>query len=187
MADIDADKVQILINNALISAAQASKQAEAALAEAEPFVLMVSENSRLMDNDSMSSITRDEINAKLEATEARMDARVAGMSSKLDTALAEMRADREITNVRFAAMAKDIGDIKGELSGTKAQFRTVVGNVWGASVATVTIVAAIVGFGISAFDSGRETSKSIAEATVRMEKLQTQLEAQAKAGPAPQR
>lgn len=128
-----------------------------------------------------TNITREEISAKLEATEARMDARVAGMSAKLDTVLAEMRADRDANSIRFSAVAKDISDIKGDLSESKAQFRTVVGNVWGAAVATITIVAAIVGFGISAFDSGRETSKSIAEATARMEKLQAQIEARAKA------
>ncbi|WP_291585833.1 hypothetical protein [Comamonas sp. UBA7528] len=127
------------------------------------------------------SVTKDLLDARLEAIEARMDSRVAGMSAKLDIALAEMRADREASNVRFAAVLKDIGDIKSELTGTKASFKTVVGNVWGAAVATITIVAAIVGFGLAAFDSGRETSKSISEATVRMEKLQAQLEAQAKA------
>lgn len=133
----------------------------------------------------MSDVTREEISARLEAVEARMDARVAGMSAKLDTALAEMRADREANSVRFAAVAKDIGDIKADLSGTKASFRTVIGNVWGAAVATITIVAAIVGFGIAAFDSGRETSKSIAEATAQMKQLQMQLEAQAKAAASP--
>ncbi|WP_159917850.1 hypothetical protein [Pantoea sp. 18069] len=141
------------------------------------------EKSLSGDNERMSSITREEINAKLEATEARMDARFSGMSAKLDTALAEMRADREANTIRFAAMAKDIGDIKGDLktvaADSKAQFKTVIGNVWGASIATITVVGATLAIAISSFDSGRETSKNIAEATVRMEKLQAQLEAQA--------
>lgn len=138
-----------------------------------------------------SDITREEINAKLEATEARMDARVAGMSAKLDVALAEMQADREVNNVRFASMAGDIGEIKRELSDTHsrldARFRTVIGNVWGAAVITITLVGATLAIAISSFDSGRETSKSIAEATAQMKQLQMQLEAQAKtAASAPQ-
>ncbi len=114
-----------------------------------------------------------------------MDARVAGMSSKLDTALAEMRADRETNAIRFAAMTDSIKDVKEQVNEVKEQGKSLRGSVWGAAVATITIVAAIVAFGISAFDSGRETSKSIAEATVRMEKLQAQIEAQAKAQQSP--
>lgn len=133
------------------------------------------------------AINREEINARLEAIEARMDARVAGMSAKLDTALAEMRADREANNIRFAAAFKDIGDIKSDLLEVKGSFKTVIGNVWGAALATVTVVGATLAIAISSFDSGRETSKNIAEATAQMKQLQMQLEAQAKtAASAPQ-
>lgn len=131
------------------------------------------------------AVTKDLLDARLEAIEARMDARVAGMSSKLDTALAEIRADRETNTIRFAAMTDSIKDVKEQVNEVKEQGKSLRDSVWGAAVATITIVAAIVAFGISAFDSGRETSKSIAEATVRMEKLQAQIEAQAKAQQSP--
>lgn len=142
-------------------------------------------NEQAHNADMQPPISKDLLDARLEAIEARMDSRFSGMSAKLDTALAEMRADREASAIRFAAMANDIGDIKGDLKAvaadSKAQFKTVIGNVWGAFVATVTIVGATVAIAISAFDSGRETSKNIAESTVRMEKLGAQLEAQTKA------
>ena len=137
------------------------------------------------NEDMQPEITKDLLDARLEAIEARMDARVAGMSAKLDTALAEMRADRETNTIRFAAMTDSIKDVKEQVNEVKEQGKSLRGSVWGAAVATITIVAAIVAFGISAFDSGRETSKSIAEATVRMEKLQAQIEAQAKAQQSP--
>lgn len=135
----------------------------------------------LPHNDDMSTVPKDLLDARLEAIEARMDARVAGMSAKLDTALAEIRADREANNIRFAAAFKDIGDIKSDILEVKSSFKTVIGNVWGAALATITVVGATLAIAISSFDSGRETSKNIAEATVRMEKLQAQLEAHAKA------
>lgn len=177
------------MNSALKAAWQGAEQTKPAAAissgwgnaENDATYTVIDAETSIPHNEPMSTVTKDLLDARLEATEARMDARVAGMSAKLDTALAEMRADREANNVRFASMAKDIGDIKSELSGTKASFKTVVGNVWGAAVATITIVAAIVGFGLAAFDSGRETSKNIAEATAQMKQLQMQLEAQAKA------
>lgn len=139
------------------------------------------------DNEAMTTVSKDLLDARLEAIEARMDARVAGMSAKLDTALAEMRADREANNIRFAAAFKDIGDIKSDLLEVKGSFKTVIGNVWGAALATVTVVGATLAIAISSFDSGRETSKNIAEATAQMKQLQMQLEAQAKtAASAPQ-
>lgn len=136
-------------------------------------------------NDFMDSPNRHEINARLEAIESRMDARVAGMSAKLDTALAEMRADRETNTIRFAAMTESIRDVKEQVNEGNEQSKSLKGSVWGAALATVTIVGATVALAIASFDSGRETSKSIAEATMRMENLQAQLESQASRATAP--
>lgn len=128
-----------------------------------------------------------------------MDARVAGMSAKLDTALAEMRADRETNNHRFSRMESDLqavnsgmatlsADVDRKLTAAAAQTADQVkglkSNIWFAAATTIASVLAAWALAFSAFDSGRETSKSIAEATVRMEKLQAQLEAQAKAAAA---
>lgn len=127
------------------------------------------------------AINREEINARLEAIEARMDARVAGMSAKLDTALAEMRADREANTVRFTAVNEAFQNIKEDIKGVHEQSKSLKSNIWFAAATTIASVLAAWALAFSAFDSGRETSKSIAEANVRMEKLQAQLEAQAKA------
>lgn len=145
----------------------------------------LTENHELNYNNSMENPSRYEINARLEAIEARMDARVAGMSSKLDTALAEMRADREANNVRFASMTQDIGEIKSDLKEVKIEFRESASSVkkhaWGAAFTTVGLVVAAIAMTLGAFDSGRETTKNMAESTMRMDKLQAQLEAQTKA------
>lgn len=160
---------------------QADKEVGSTPISEEPFSRFLSRVTTLPNNSEMQSVSKDLLDARLEAIEARMDARVAGMSAKLDTALAEIRADREANNIRFAAAFKDIGDIKSDILEVKSSFKTVIGNVWGAALATITVVGATLAIAISSFDSGRETSKNIAEATVRMEKLQAQLEAHAKA------
>ena len=136
-------------------------------------------------NASQAAVTKDLLDARLEATEARMDARVAGMSAKLDTALAEMRADREANGVRFAAMTETFQGIREDIKGVQEQSKSLKSNIWFATATTIATVLAAWALAFSAFDSGRETSKSIAEATARMEKLQAQLEAQAKAAATP--
>lgn len=147
-----------------------------------------------------SDLTKDLLDARLEAVEARMDARVAGMSAKLDTTLAEMRADREASNHRFSRMESDLQAVSSGLSALSAdvdrkltavaaqtadQVKGLKSNIWFGVATTIAAVGATLAIAISSFDSGRETSKSIAEATARMEKLQAQLEAQAKAAAAP--
>lgn len=151
-------------------------------------------------NDLMDTVGRNELNARLEAIEARMDARVAGMSAKLDTALAEMRADREASSHRFSRMESDLQAVSSGMSALSAdvdrkltavaaqtadQVKGLKSNIWFGVATTIAAIGATLAIAISSFDSGRETSKSIAEATARMEKLQVQLEAQAKAAAAP--
>lgn len=196
MADIDADKVQSLIQSALESAARASQLAEKALADGESLVRIVNESPLYMDNEAMTGVSKDLLDARLETIEARMDARVVEMSAKLDIALAEMRADREAGNLRFTRMEGDLQDVKLAMSTmsadvdrkltsvatqTSEQVKSLKANIWFGVATTVAVVGATLAIAISSFDSGRETSKSIAEATARMEKLQSQLEAQVKA------
>lgn len=148
----------------------------------------IAANKQSQDNDGMNAVSKDLLDARLEAIEARMDARVAGMSAKLDTALAEMRADREANAVRFTAVTEAFQNIKEDIKGVQEQSKTLKSNIWFAAATTIATVLAGWALAFSAFDSGRETSKSIAEATARMEKLQAQLEAHAKASastPAP--
>lgn len=147
-------------------------------------------------NPSMDTPSRHELDAKLDAIEARMDARVAGMSAKLDTALAEMRADRDSHNIRFSRMESDLqgvvsamstmsADVERKLTAvsvqTSEQVKGLKSNIWYGVATTIAAVGATLAIAISSFDSGRETSKSIAEATAQMKQLQMQLEAQAKA------
>lgn len=135
--------------------------------------------------ENMPPVSKDLLDARLEAIEARMDARVAGMSAKLDATLAEMRADREADAVRFASISETFQHIKSDIqeikTDVKDQGKNLKSTIWFAAATTIASVLAAWALAFSAFDSGRETSKSIAEANVRMEKLQAQLEAQAKA------
>jgi hypothetical protein len=140
----------------------------------------------------MSEVTKEVLDARLEAIEARMDARVAGMSAKLDATLAEIRSDRG----RFTQLETDIREVKlgvaamsqgvetkltAAAADTMAQVRGLKSNIWFGVATTIASVLAAMALVFAAFDSGRETSKNISEATARMEKISAQLEAAAKA------
>lgn len=191
------------MNSALKAAWQGAEQTKPAAAissgwgnaENDATYTVIDAETSIPHNEPMSTVTKDLLDARLEAIEARMDARVAGMSAKLDTALAEMRADRETSSHRFSRMETDLqtvnsgmaalsADVDRKLTAVAAQtadqVKTLKSNIWFAAATTIASVLAAWALAFSAFDSGRETSKSIAEATAQMKQLQMQLEAQAK-------
>lgn len=180
------------MNSALKAAWQGAEQTKPAAAissgwgnaENDATYTVIDAETSIPHNEPMSTVTKDLLDARLEAIEARMDARVAGMSAKLDTALAEMRADREANGVRFAAMAETFQGIREDIKGVQEQSKSLKSNIWFATATTIATVLAAWALAFSAFDSGRETSKNIAEATAQMKQLQMQLEAQAKAASA---
>ncbi|MNE86629.1 hypothetical protein D3C80_1837480 [compost metagenome] len=66
----------------------------------------------------MNDITREELNAKLEAIEVKMDARVQAVSAKIDSFLsAQVERDKaweKISEARFDRIEKDISSIKAD-------------------------------------------------------------------------
>src|SRR5690606_32766542 len=122
----------------------------------------------------------------------RMDARIAGMSAKLDATLAELKADR----TRFTQIESDLREMKSEMKSlpermdskmqaavesTENKIKDLKSNIWFGVATTVGAMLAMMALTFSAYDSGRETSKNISEASMRLEKLQTQLESATKA------
>lgn len=98
----------------------------------------------------MSDISREEFNAKLETIEARMDARVESVSSKIDAFLAAqtaVQAEREKTQAerdkRFEALAERATKAAEGAEEAAKQAATVKSNYWAAVCVQLLAVAAI--------------------------------------------
>lgn len=130
----------------------------------------------------MNEITRDELNAKLEATEARMDARIEAVSSKIDSFLAaqaaiqlerdKAQAERDKRLEMLAERAAKAAEGAEEAAKVAA---TVKSNYWAAvGVQLLAVVAILVGAyyanqsnvlgamqtTMAAFDSGKGSQSS---------------------------
>lgn len=108
--------------------------------------------------DAMTDISREELDAKLSAVEARMDRRVADFQGDMRQAVSDFRLEIH------------------PLKGMKA-------NIWSATAVMVGTIVAVVGLSFTAFDSGRETSVLVQEAkqqSVETRKLLEQIQAQQK-------
>lgn len=94
--------------------------------------------SRKGDTSSMNEITREELDAKLQATEARMDARLERFDKDMRQAVSDFRLEVQ------------------PLKNLKA-------NIWGATAVTIGVMVAVLSYGVASFDSGRDTAAVIQE------------------------
>ncbi|WP_085747327.1 hypothetical protein [Pseudomonas sp. R45(2017)] len=133
-----------------------------------------SDNSRKQrDTASMNDITREELDAKIEATNARVEARLAGFEATVRETLAAVRQDSAESRGELKAIHVELSYLKN-----------LKANIWGAAVVTITLVGAILAYGVSSFDSGRDTAQVVQEAkqqTAATQKLLEQIQAQQKA------
>ncbi|ANI14452.1 hypothetical protein A9C11_10860 [Pseudomonas citronellolis] len=133
----------------------------------------------------MTDISREELDAKLEATNARVDARLASFESTVRETLSAIR--------------QDSADMRGELKAIHVELsylKNLKSSIWSAAGFTIASVIAGVGviigtlaYGVSTFDSGRETSALIQEAkqqTNETRQLLEQIRAERLAPPAGQ-
>lgn len=106
------------------------------------------------DTPSMSNLTRYELDAKLEAIEARMDGRVASIQSEIQGFLSaqqerdkrldeQLEASRRDSDQRFQTILRDID----RLGSIKA-------NVWGSMVTTIIILVAVGALALTSFQAG---------------------------------
>ncbi|WP_260466540.1 hypothetical protein [Pseudomonas moraviensis] len=139
------------------------------------------EKPNLPHASTMTDITRDELNAKLETIEARMDARVESVSSKIDAFLATQYAvqvERDKAQAerdkRFEMLAERATKAAEGAEDAAKQSATVKANYWAAvAVQLLAVVAILVGayyanqaniFGamqttMSAYQAGKDSEK----------------------------
>lgn len=153
----------------------------------------IAKQPKIPDNQDMTDITREELDAKLGATEARMDGRIVELTGKIDGYIGRMEERDKRNDERFAGFAGTLSDIKTELRDTKSAIgsmkTTVITTGIGSVLAIVLGVAAfnatVLSNMVASFESGKGTAMAISESTKRLEQLQDRIEAQQKQATAP--
>lgn len=105
--------------------------------------------STIGDTLRMNDITREELDARLENQQLKVDARLKEFESKVTDGLTQM-------NHSLQLLDKDLDGVRG-LKGT------IILNSILSVIAIVGIVIAVMAYGIANFDSGRDTSAAIQE------------------------
>lgn len=122
------------------------------------------------DNAHMSTVTHVELDAKLEAIEARADARLSRFEDRIDQAILEMRRDRE--ELRRG--------LEADQQVRRDELRNLKTNLW---VAAITVILGVAAFNatvlsnmVASFDSGRSTAEAVGKAGQEIEKARELLE-----------
>lgn len=141
-----------------------------------------------------SSMTREELTARLELVEAKGDARMYRFEERMDQAIGEMRRDtgRFEASIESFKTTTDasIQSLKSSMVAGNASVKsTMITSAVGAVLAIVLGVAAfnatVLSNMVASFESGKSTVIAVSEATRRLEILQDRIEAQQKAPPTP--
>jgi hypothetical protein len=133
------------------------------------------------------SVTREELDAKLQTIEARMDGRLASIEAKIDGFVGRLED-------RFGRMETDLSESRSEFRSLKTVILTtgigsVVAIVFGVAAFNSTLLSNMV----ASFESGRNTATALTQATEQMKQTQDQLKSvaeslkQQQSTPPPQR
>jgi len=114
-------------------------------------------SARANYSDQMNHPSREEIDAKLQAIEARMDARAAETAGKIDSLIVRIDERDKLYQAQFATMGEQLRDLRG----LKSTFITTTIATGGVVVGLVFAAMALAG---ASFDSGRETAQLTAAA-----------------------
>lgn len=127
--------------------------ASKALAELAAETRKLSTDSLIISRhtQAMTEITRDELNARLEALESRMDSRVTAIGGKIDAFLAAQAERDKASEYRFGRIESDLSTIKTDLKTTSSDVhdvrrllaRYIGGITVGAAIAGIIIGAAV--------------------------------------------
>jgi len=101
------------------------------------------------DTDPMNDITREELNARLEALESRMDSRVGAIGGKIDAFLAAQVERDKASEYRFGRIESDLSSIKTDLKTTSTEVG-VVHRTLARYMGGIAVAAAIAGIVVGA-------------------------------------
>lgn len=111
-------------------------------------------------------MTREELDAKLEALEARSDAKFERMFAHMQTSFAELRAELQTSNGALSAKIDT-------LAARSVDKITAAGLL----LAAIALVFAMIAFGGDQFSAGREVSTAIAALDARIDHMRDSLPA----------
>lgn len=114
--------------------------------------------------EQMNAPTREEVNARLETIEVRMDGRVAAIQASIDSFIGRMEERGLRADDRFARIEESQRDTQSSLGSLKTTIivtavSTVLAIVLGVAAFNATVLSNMV----ASFDSGKSTSEAQAE------------------------
>jgi hypothetical protein len=104
------------------------------------------------DTPAMNEITREELGAKLETIEVKMDARVEAMSSKIDAFLA-LQAERD------KRLDESLGNIRGDIT----RLGSLKLSIWGAMFTGLAITVTVIALGLTSYQAGQADRRPAAQ------------------------
>lgn len=102
----------------------------------QPTAGLVDNSAATADHKPMTDLTRQEVDAKLAASESKVDARLANFDTSIKTGFAELRT--EFADVR-TDMAKQAGDMRAEMAQIRVDMHKGMAD----------IIKWVVGFGLA--------------------------------------
>lgn len=134
----------------------------------------------------MEPVSRPEIDAKLEAIEARMDARVASIEGKIDTMLAKMAGRDTLFDQKFAGVEESLKDTREAVGNLKTTtIVTAVGAVLTIVLGVAAFNATVLSNMVASFESGKNTSAAQAEVQQQVKETRQLLDDLRKSVPPP--
>jgi len=120
---------------------------------------------RRLDSADMNSPSREEIDAKLQAIEARMDARVASIEGKIDTMVVKLEHVDQLN----AQTRSSVSSLKNTMLATAAA--SVLTILFGIAAFNATVLSNM----LTSFESGKNTGAAIMQATEQLRFTQERL------------
>ena len=149
-----------------------------------------SSNKTALDDkvQDMDSLSRPELDAKLEAVEARMDARIVDLTGKIDGYMSRMDERDKRNDERFENITSSLVGMKSDIQATNSAIGSMKTTIITTGIASViAIVFGVAAFNatvlsnmVASFESGKNTATAVSDSTKRLELLQDRIEAQQK-------
>lgn len=123
-----------------------------------------------LPDELMAEPTREEIDAKIAASEARNDTKFARIDGKMDLVLAKIEGYSGLVNTRFDASDKQTAMMREDIRGVKEDTRAARQNVWTVAGIVIATILAVVAIGVAVvaimppiYDAGTKLRDTVRE------------------------
>lgn len=109
----------------------------------------------------MNTITRNELDSKLSAVEAKMDLRVEKFSNSMQQVISELRLERADRDAKVIAAVTDVNAKVSEINGRLEPLKDLKMHIWAGVIGIAAVIIASIALSATSFDSGRNTTNEI--------------------------